>query len=132
MDFKNSGTFRATIAEKLVRPPTFEIAAAPNTRKPYIWKFQRAVHPSAAGPFRRPHIPIGMIIKGDEDHRFRNRTQSKRAQVVNVSGAVEQERRFEIPPSLPIELLDQSRRRAETQWRPPTPRIGYRKSDRVV
>src|SRR4029077_10244323 len=39
MDFKNSGVFGATMPENLVRPPTFEIGAAPNTRKPDIWKF---------------------------------------------------------------------------------------------
>ena len=89
MYFKNARPFSATIAENSVRPPTFEIAAAPNIRKPYIWKFQRAVYPSATGPFRGPHVPIGMIIKGYEDHRFGNRTQSERCQVVKVAGAVE-------------------------------------------
>src|SRR5206468_9782771 len=111
MNFKNSGVFGTTIAENLVRPPTFEIAAAPNTRKLYIWKFQRAVYPSATGPFRGPHVPVGMIIKGYEDYRFDNRTQSERCHVVKVAGAVEQERRCEIPFLLPIELFDQPRRR---------------------
>ena len=36
MDFKSSGAFRATITKKLVRPPTFEIAAAPDTRMLYM------------------------------------------------------------------------------------------------
>ena len=105
MHFKNSGAFRATVAENLVRPPTFEIAAAPNTRQPYIWKFQCAVHPSATGPFRRPHIPIGMIIERDEDDRFGNRTQSKRCQMMKVAGAVEQERRCEILLSAPDRIV---------------------------
>src|SRR4029077_8736171 len=48
MHLKNSRALGATSAEKLVRPPTFEIAAAPDTHKPYIGKFQCAVHPSAA------------------------------------------------------------------------------------
>src|SRR6185312_559224 len=52
--------------------------------------------------------------------------------MMKVAGAVQQERRFEIRPPLPVELLDQSRRRRETQARPPTPRIGYRKACRVV
>ncbi len=132
MDFKNSGAFGATIAENLVRPPTFEIAAAPNTRKPYSWKFQCAIHPSATSPSWGPHIPIGMVIKGYEDHRFGNRTRSERGQVVKVAGAVEQERRCEIPLPLPIELFDQPWWRRETQLWPPTSRIGYRKADRVV
>ena len=114
MHFKNSGVFGATIAENLVRPPTFEIAAAPDTHKPYIGKFQCAVHPSATGPLWGPHIPIGMIIERYEDHRFGNRTQSDRCQVVKVPGAVEQERHCEIPSPLAKELFDQSRRRRET------------------
>src|SRR5438067_12657453 len=96
MDSKNSRTFRATITENPVGPPTFEIAAAPNTRTTHIRKFQRAVHPSATHPFRGPHIAIGMIIKGNEDHRFGNRTQSERCQVMPVAGAVEQKRHCEI------------------------------------
>jgi hypothetical protein len=39
MHFKNSGAFRTTIAEDPMGPPTFEIAAAPNTREPYISEF---------------------------------------------------------------------------------------------
>ena len=132
MHFKNSGAFGATIAENLVRPPAFEIAATPNTRKPHIWKFQCAIDPSATGPFRRAHIPIGMIIEGDEDDRFGNRTQPERCQMVKIAGAIEQERRRKIRLVLPIELFDQPRRRGETQPRPPTPRIGYRKADRFV
>ena len=34
--FKFARAFRTTIAENLVRPPTFEIAAAPNTRQSHI------------------------------------------------------------------------------------------------
>src|SRR4029077_8726478 len=132
MDFKNSGTFRATIAEKLVRPPTFEIAAAPNTRKPYIGKFQCAVHPCATSPFRRPHVPVGMVIERDENYLVGNRTHPERCQVVKVARAVEQEGRREFPSPLPIELFDQPRRRGETQARPPTLRIGYRKPSQVV
>src|SRR4030095_915379 len=67
MNFKNSCAFRTTVAEDLIRPPTFKIVAAPDTRKPYIWKFQCPVHPSTTGPFRRPHIPIRMVIEGNED-----------------------------------------------------------------
>ena len=105
MHFKNSGAFRATIAENLVRPPTFEIAATPNTRKPHIWKFQCAIHPSTTGPFRRPHIPIRMIIEGDEDDRFGNRTQSERCQMVKIAGAIEQERRREILSRAPDRIV---------------------------
>jgi len=132
MHFKNSGAFRTTIAKDPMGPPTFEIAAAPNTREPYIWEFQCAVHPSATRPLRRPHIPIGMIIERNEDDRSGNRTQSERRQVVKVAGPVEQERSCEIPVSLAKELFDQPRGRGKTQARAPTPRISYRKARRVV
>src|SRR5207247_5856802 len=120
------------IAENLVRPPTFEIAAAPNTRKLYIWKFQRAVYPSATGPFRGPHVPVGMIIKGYEDYRFDNRTQSERCQVVEIAGPIEQEFRRNICLVFPIELFNQARRRGETQLRSPVSRLNYRKTERFV
>src|SRR5262249_5882228 len=42
MHIKNSGAFRAAVAENLVWPPAFEIAATPNTRARHIWRFQRA------------------------------------------------------------------------------------------
>jgi hypothetical protein len=129
MDFKNSGAFRATIAENLVRPPTFEIVATPNARKPHIWKLQCAVHPSATGPFRRSHIPIGVVIESDEDDGSGNRTQPKRGQIMKIAGTVEQEWRRQILLPLPIELFDQAWRRRKTQLRPPTPRIGYRKGN---
>ena len=63
MDFKNSRAFRATIAENLVRPPTFKIAATPDTGATDLRKFQRTIHPRTACPLRRTHIPIGMIIE---------------------------------------------------------------------
>src|SRR5215472_15050012 len=82
MNFKNSGVFRTTVAEDLMWPPTFKIVAAPDTRKPYIWKFQCPVHPSTTGPFRRPHIPIRMVIESDEDDGFGNGSYSKGSQIM--------------------------------------------------
>src|SRR4029077_8452734 len=73
-----------------------------------------------------------MIIKRYEDHRLGNRTQSERCQGGKVAGAVEQKPSCYILPPLPIELFDQPRRRGETQTRPPTTRIDYRKTDRFV
>ena len=52
--------------------------------------------------------------------------------MVKVAGSVEQKWRGEIRLLLPIELFDQTRRRGETQPRPPTPRISYRKADRLI
>jgi hypothetical protein len=49
-----------------------------------------------------------MVIEGDEDDGFGNRTQSERCQVMKVARAVEHERRCEIRLPLPIELFDKS------------------------
>src|SRR5947199_176980 len=46
---ENSSAFRATVAENLMWPPAFKIAATPNTRTRHIWKFQGAIDPSTAG-----------------------------------------------------------------------------------
>src|SRR6476469_326162 len=51
---------------------------------------------------------------------------------MKIARAVEEEWRRQIARALPTELFDQPRRRGETQARPPTPRIGYRKADRFV
>ena len=55
-----------------------------------------------------------MIIKGYEDYRFDNRTQSERCQVVEIAGPIEQEFRRNIYLVFPIELFNQARRRGET------------------
>src|SRR6476620_11321295 len=51
---------------------------------------------------------------------------------MKIARAVEEEWRRQIARALPTELFDQPRRRGETQSRPPTPRIGHSKPDRVV
>ena len=63
MNVENARSLCATIAEKLMRPPAFKISAAPNCDVLYVRKFQRAIHPSAAAPLRRAHIPIRMIVE---------------------------------------------------------------------
>lgn len=63
VNVENARSFCATVAEKLVRPPAFKISATPNANPAHVRKFQRAIHPTTAAPFRRAHIPIGMIIK---------------------------------------------------------------------
>src|SRR5206468_6229581 len=63
MDLKNACAFGATVAENLVRPPAFKISATPNAHSAHLRKFQCAIHPSAAAPFRRTHIPIRMIVE---------------------------------------------------------------------
>ena len=66
MHFKNSGAFSATIPKNLVWPPAFEIAAAPNCHMLDLRKFQCAIDPTTASPFRRAHIPVRMIVERNE------------------------------------------------------------------
>ena len=107
MHFKNSGAFRATVPENLVRPPAFEVAATPNTRMPHIWNFQCAIDPPTTSPFRRAHIPVRMIIEGDQDDRFGNMPQPQCSQMVKIAGPIEQEFRRNICLVFPIELFNQ-------------------------
>src|SRR5205823_6728449 len=65
MDLKNACSLSATIAKKLMRPPAFKISATPNADAAHVRKFQRAIHPSAAAPFRRAHVPVRVIVEGD-------------------------------------------------------------------
>jgi hypothetical protein len=132
MHFKNSGAFRTTVPENLVRPPAFEVAATPNTRMPHIWNFQCAIDPPTTSPFRRAHIPVRMIIEGDQDNRFGNMPQPQCSQMVKIAGPIEQEFRRNICLVFPIELFNQARRRAETQLRSPVSRLNYRKTERFV
>ena len=75
--FKFARAFRATVAENLVRPPAFEIAATPNTNAFHVWKFQRAINPTSAAPFRRPNVPVGMIVERHHDNGSRKRAQAQ-------------------------------------------------------
>ena len=63
MNFENASAFGAAISENLMRPPAFKIAATPNGDMAHLRKFQRAIHPTAAAPFWRAHIPIRMIVE---------------------------------------------------------------------
>ena len=66
MHFKNTGAFRAAIAKNLVRPPAFKIPAAPNAHAAHMRKFQRAIDPTTASPFRRAHVPVRMIVERNQ------------------------------------------------------------------
>src|SRR6266478_6281176 len=48
MHFKNARMFSTSVAENLVWPPAFEIAATPNAHAPYLWEFQCAIDPATA------------------------------------------------------------------------------------
>jgi hypothetical protein len=70
-----------------------------------------------------------MVIEGDEDDGFGNRTQPKSGQIMKVARAIKEEWRREIRLVFSIELFDQAWRRGETQLRSPTSRIDNRKTD---
>ena len=106
MHIKKSGAFRAAIAENLIWPPAFKIAATPNTRAQHIWEFQRAIDPSTAGPFRRPHIPIRMVVERNENDRFGDAAQPEGGQIMKIPRSIQQKRRREIALVLAIELFD--------------------------
>jgi hypothetical protein len=106
MHSENSGAFRATVAENLMWPPAFKIAATPNTRTRHVWKFQRAIDPPTAGPFRWAYIPIGMVIERNEDGRFREGAQPEGGQIMKIARTIEQKRRGEISLVVAIESFD--------------------------
>ena len=113
MHFQPAGAFRATVAENLVWPPAFKIAAAPNCHMLDVGKFQDAIHPCAAGPFWRAHIPIRMIIKRNEYHWSGYAAQSKRRQMMKVTGAVKHKRRGHMRLVVTIKSFYQARWRRE-------------------
>lgn len=69
MHLKFVSPFSATVSENLIRPPTFEIAATPYTYRLHIRKFERAINPTSAAPFRRPDVPVWVIIERNDCRR---------------------------------------------------------------
>ena len=113
MDVQDTCTFCSTIAENLLRPPAFEITATPNAHASHVCELQCTIHPAAASPLGRAHIPIRMIVERDEDDWFGDAAKSQRRQIMEIAGSVEQERRCEIPFLFSIKLNDQARRRGK-------------------
>ena len=70
MDFEPALAFRATVAEESRRPPALEVSTTPHLYFFHPRKFERAIHPAAATPARRAHVPVRMVIEGDKDERF--------------------------------------------------------------
>ena len=132
MNVKNACSFRATIAKQLVWPPAFKISATPNADAAHVRKFQRAIHPTAAAPFRRAHIPIGMIIKRNENNWLGDTPNPERSQMMKITGAVEQKRGHEMRFIFAVKPGDQTRRRGETQLRPPIARINNGQTKRLI
>ena len=132
MDLKNARPFRATISEKLVRPPAFKISTAPNCDVLYLRKFQGAIHPSAAAPFRRAHVPVRVIVEGDDGDGLGDTPNPERSQIMKITRAEEQKRGRKLCFIFAVKLGDQPWRRRETQFRPPIARIDKGQIKRLI
>ena len=93
MNLKIAIALRAAVPENLRRPPALEISAAPNADQLHMRKFERAIDPTATAPFRRAHIPIGVVIERDDNHRLAEASNPEGSQVMKIAGAVEQKGR---------------------------------------
>jgi len=132
VNVESARSFCATVAEKLMRPPAFKISAAPNRDVLYVRKFQSSIHPSAAAPFRRTHVPIRVIIEGDKGDRLGDTLNPERSQIMKIARAVEQKRGRKLYFIFSVKLSDQPRRRGETQFRSPTARIDNGQIKRLI
>ena len=88
MDLESALALRATIAEDSRRPPTLEVSTTPHTYFFHARKLERAIDPAAATPARRPHVPIRVIIKRNEDERSGYLACPQRSEMMEISGAV--------------------------------------------
>ncbi len=105
-----------------MRPPALEIPATPNRDLPDMRQLQRAINPGAATPARRTHIPIRVIVEGNERDRLVRRSKPQSGQMMKVARAVEDKFR-ELRFDLAIKLLDRPRRSGEAEVRSPSRRI---------
>jgi len=85
---EHAGAFRFAIPEKLMRPPALEIPATPNRDLPDMRQLQRAINPGAATPPGRTHIPIGVIVEGNERDRFVRGSKPQAGQVMKVARTI--------------------------------------------
>ena len=132
VNVENAHSFCATVAEKLVRPPTFKISAAPDSNMLHVRKFQSPIHPSAAAPFRRAHVPIRMIVERDNGDRLGDTPNPECSQIMKIAGTVKQKRGRKLWFIFLVKLGDQPRRRGETQFRSPIARIDNGQVKRLI
>ena len=132
MHFERACSFGAAVAENLMRPPTFKTSTAPHGDALYVGNLQCAIDQITAGPFRRTHVPIRMIVKRDENHRLGDASNPKRSQVMKITGAVEYKRERELRFVVAVKLRDQTQRRGEAQFRPPMACINNGQSKRFI
>jgi hypothetical protein len=108
----------APVPKDLVRPPAFEIPAAPHAHPLHVRKFESAIYPAAATPFRRTDVPIRVIIERNKHERFGHPTHPERGKMMEIPGAINKKPR-KLAADIVIEVFNQSRRRGETERRPP-------------
>jgi hypothetical protein len=63
MNLQPAFALTSAIRKNIVRPPALEISTAPDCDVLDVRELKRAVDPSAAAPFRRPNVPVRMIIE---------------------------------------------------------------------
>jgi hypothetical protein len=122
---------RRTVREKVVRPPAFEISATPNRNVLNYRELQRAIDPSAAGPFRRRNRPVWMIIKGNENARLLEPAQPKCGEIMKVAGAVHDKRR-EAAGHFVIKTFHHALRGTKTKARTPFGRFNRTQSKQFI
>lgn len=131
MDFEIAGTFGAPVSKKLIRPPTLKISATPHADTTHLWKFQGTIHPTAAAPFRRTNVPIGMIVERNQDYWLGDTTNPKGGEMMKIPGAIKQERR-EARSVFAVEIVDQPRGRGKAQLRPPRAGVDHGQAERLT
>jgi hypothetical protein len=105
MNFEFASALGAAIAKNIVRPPAFEITAAPHAHSLDVRKFQGAIDPAAATPSWRANIPIRMIIERNDDDGLRDSPNPKRAQIMKIARAIKDKRR-KARFKLAVKLID--------------------------
>ena len=122
MHFEPAFSFGAAIRENIVRPPAFEISAAPDRNVLDVQQLERTVDPTAAAPFRRSNVPVRMIVERNENDWFADVPQPESGQIMKIARTVENER-TKLRIEFAKKFLHNPRRRRKTQLRPPFPRV---------
>ena len=118
MDLQLCCPFRATIAEQPCRPPALEIPAAPDAHFFQQGKLEGPIYPTATTPARRAHVPIRMIVERNKNEGLSQAAGPKRREMMEVPGAVKNER-GEVAAHIVVEGFDRTRRRRKTERRSP-------------
>src|SRR5580700_10958378 len=131
MNFQVAVALSAAVGENVVGPPAFKISATPYRNVLQLLELQRAIDPAAAGPCRRPNVPVRMIVERNQGEWLRDSAKPERAQVMEVARAIQEEWRDALRELL-VKLFDQPRRRGKPQARTPLARIKYRQVERLI